>query len=67
MKKLKKEWKMKEQKKKEDVGDKPKPLTYSLERRVNKKHRLHNALYLIEDLNFETNSSTKKDQGNPHT
>ncbi|EHA8590912.1 hypothetical protein COCNU_scaffold027154G000010 [Cocos nucifera] len=49
-----------EKKKKTDVGDKPKTLTYSLERRIKKEHRMHKTTHLIENPNYETCLPIKK-------
>ncbi|KAG1334204.1 hypothetical protein COCNU_03G003230 [Cocos nucifera] len=54
------ERKRKEQNKKTDIGDKPKTLTYSLERRINKEHRVHKIFHLIEDSNYEICMLIKK-------
>ncbi|EHA8587911.1 hypothetical protein COCNU_scaffold003579G000010 [Cocos nucifera] len=54
-----------EQNKKIDVGDKPKTLMYSLERRVKKEHQVHKTFYLIEDPNYATYLAIKKSKTVP--
>ncbi|KAG1331165.1 hypothetical protein COCNU_02G011330 [Cocos nucifera] len=56
----------KKKKKEKNKGeDKPKMLTYSLERRIKKEHRVRKASHLIEDRNYETRMSTKKTKTEP--
>ncbi|KAG1331709.1 hypothetical protein COCNU_02G016770 [Cocos nucifera] len=55
----------KNKEKKTKREDKPKLLTYSLERRIKKEHKMRKAFHLTEDLNYDIRILTKKTKIEP--